>query len=221
MTSGAVIPLEGTVIDPGNPEAMAESLIPFMDDVLKDKYLALRACGFTIREAVHLIPSERNTTGHLSEAAVRRWRDDDSKFAEAERNIRTYRDVLAKEHLNIEFTRNYALILQKDFDILQKSMRPVTKTSSKVRMALISNGMTPEDADAAMEKAHVATNGDEPLTKQEHDYLLRARSHYTPQQLAILKQLVGKSDGNQPSWVDFVMEISRREERVRIEGRAG
>lgn len=165
-----------TEIAPSNEETISESIIPTMDSHAKTRYLAYRACGFSVREAAQLVP--------ISESAIRGWRYIDSKFAEVESNIKEYRDELSKEHINLEFTRNYALVLQKDFNVIQKSIHSPSS-----------------------------------LTNQENAYLLKARAHYSPQQLAILQQLLGKAP-EEMSFTDVVLRLSRTREEIEIEGKS-
>lgn len=52
------------------------------------------------------------------------------------------------------------------------------------------------------------------MTSQENQYLLKARAHYTPQQLAILEQLFAPlgaptEDGMPKTFTEFVMTLSR------------
>lgn len=51
------------------------------------------------------------------------------------------------------------------------------------------------------------------LTTSEHQYLLKARQHYTPQQLAILEQLFGgdgvATPGTPQSFSEFVLTLKR------------
>ena len=54
------------------------------------------------------------------------------------------------------------------------------------------------------------------LTKQEHEYLLRARNHYTPQQLQILQQLISTDGASKLTFEDVVKLIASGKE-VRLE----
>jgi len=72
----------------------------------------------------------------------------------------------------------------------------------------------------------IAKSIDQPLSlnSQEHQYLLKARSHYTPQQLEILQRLIGgvKGDGAF-SFTDFVMTLKRTktQEEIKLESTGG
>lgn len=164
-----------STINPNDPEAIAESMVPvqvgYADDQ-KSRYLALIACGFKMTEAVRMVGI------HLRTAY--RWRDDPT-FLQSENQARgALRKKLASEHLNVEFTRNYALALQRDWMVLGKSVK------------------------------------DGELTKQEHEYLLRARNHYTPQQLQILQQLISTDGASKLTFEDVVKLIASGKE-VRLE----
>jgi len=166
-----------TDIKPSDPEAIAESMIPAQDGYGhegKEKYLSLIACGFKTKEATEMVGINLRT--------VYRWRED-PKFLKTEDDARgELRRKMATEYVNIEFTRNYTLALEKDFKIFQLSL-----------------------------------GGSGELTKQQHEYLLRARSHYTPQQLQILHQLIRVgTDGGEMTFEDVVRSIAARGE-VRVE----
>lgn len=165
-------------VNPSDPQAIAESLIPVQEGWAQDnrtKYLSFIACGFSIREAVKLAGIHQRT--------VMRWREEEDFRTSENRARGELRAQLASEHINMEFTRNYALVLQKDLLVFQKAVH------------------------------HPDT-----MTKQEHEYLLRARNHYTPQQLQILQQLIkAKTDGDL-SFTDVVRIIATRtREEVTIE----
>ena len=162
-------------IDPNDAESIAQSLIPVMDSDAKTRYLGLRSCGFTIRESAKLVP--------ITEGAIRNWRHTDPIFKRAEDNIREFREEMSKEHINLEFTRNYLLVLEKDYNVLVKSVN------------------SPYD-----------------LTKQEHEYLLKLRSHYTPQQLDILQRLFRGESGEPFDLTKFILRFNRTHEEVTIEG---
>jgi len=168
-----------TVIDPGDEQAIAESAMPvFYEDSRKAKYLSYRACGFTIRESKELVG--------VTERTIRNWRHADPEFERWDREaIGELREKLGNRFLEIEFRRNYRLILQKDFDVLSRSVE-----------------------------------GEE-LTYQENQYLLRARSHYTPQQLETLENILsGRHDGGPEfNWTEFVLSLRGRGGEVHIAAR--
>ena len=62
------------------------------------------------------------------------------------------------------------------------------------------------------------------LTGQEQQYLLKARSHYTPQQLEVLQRLIGGVKGEaQFNFTDFVMTMkrTRTEDEIKLESAGG
>lgn len=171
-----VITTDLSVINPDDMEEIAESIIPQMDRQTKTEYLAFRACGFGVRDACQLAGIHQRT--------VQLWRTNDEKFADAEvKCIDSLRQTLANEHINIRFTRNYALILEKDFLVIKKSL------------------------------------DSEPMSKSEHEYLLKARGHYTPQQMEVLKRLLSGRD-NTDSFSELIIKLSRETSREEMTIRA-
>jgi len=58
------------------------------------------------------------------------------------------------------------------------------------------------------------------LTQQENQYLLKARSHYSPQYLQILQGMIGgKERKGEFDFTSFVLSLERTKERVTISGR--
>lgn len=56
------------------------------------------------------------------------------------------------------------------------------------------------------------------LTQQENQYLLKARSHYSPQYLQILQDMIGGKDGHKDfNFTEFILSVSK--EKVTIAGR--
>ena len=157
-----------TEVDPNDQQSIAESLLPDDYGGKRSRYLALRACGFKFREACRLTP--------VHNATVWSWRQI-PEFTKMEADsVDGLRDKLVKEHLTLEFTRNYAMVLMKDYKVLEKAV------------------------DGTM------------LSKQDHDYLLKARSHYTPQQLQILKELAMLGEGSKDiKWADIILRATRTE----------
>ncbi len=102
------------------------------------------------------------------------WRKDPI-FVETENRIPEYRKELSKEYVEIEFFRNFRLALEKDYRILTRALNP------------------PKDAQGF----------EIPMTKQDHDYLIKMRSQYSPQQLQVLEVIIsGNGSGfNFAQWV--------------------
>lgn len=120
------------------------------------------------------------------------WRKD-AQFADLERRLPEFRRQLALEYVNLEFLRNFRLITEKDFQILRRSLQTVEV-----------------DVDGHKEKVAM------PLTKQEHDYLLKMRPNYTPQQIQALQALVtGEAPSGEFNFTDVVKAI-RRAEQIKV-----
>ena len=164
-------------IDPNDASAIAESVVPYFDNLHKSEYLGFRACGFGVRDACQLVGVHQRT--------VNNWRKSDPEFILTENNaLNSMRQNLAANHLNIRFTRNYALILEKDFIVIQKS-----------------------------------TNDPDSLNKHEHEYLLKLRSSYSPQQLEVMRRLIGEDGGSGETFADWVIKLSRTKEELTIQRR--
>ena len=151
-------------------EAIAESIIPYArGNALMRKYLSLRACGFTLKEACQLAGIHHHTPSL--------WKMKDPAFEAAEVDAVTKcRQQLSTDHIQIEYTRNIVLALKHDCDVLTKA---------------------------------VATPAD--LSGADRVYLARIRGHYTPQQLAVLRQLLAGGDGREATFADIVKSLSERD----------
>lgn len=145
-------------------EGIAQSLIPFYTDGGKRaRYLSYLVAGFSTMEAVKLAKI------HLK--SVTRWRESDPQFVDIETKATgEFREQLSNQLIDIEFTRNFRLILAKDFQILFK------------------------DATGVL------------LTEKEQQYLMVIRKYYTPQQFAMIKQIVG-GDGKSTEAFDFTKTV--------------
>ena len=133
-------------------EDMAQALLPFyFEGTKKANYLGYIVAGFSFTMACRLAKLHTKT--------VKNWRDSDPNFVELENKAKTeLREQLSNSMLDIEFTRNFRLVLVKDFEILYKD----------------ATGQT--------------------LTEEERKYILLIRKFYTPQQFAIIKQLLSGGD---------------------------
>ena len=162
-------------------ESIASAVVPyFPDDHRKSKYLSFRTTGFPFREACKL--------ANISISTVRNWRATDEEFAKMDlTGISDLKSQLGMKYLDIEFTRNMRLALQKDLMVLMKS---ITK--------------------------------DDSLTQQKHQYLLKIRQFYTPQQLILIQELAksGSGDGHF-DFTKLVFEIRREREQISIRGAVG
>jgi hypothetical protein len=170
-------------------EKLVTSLIPYARDDARARYLGLRSSGFTIREALKLLG--------YSHPALSKWRLDPT-FAGIENRLPEFRKELSLEYANLEFIRNYRLVLEKDFRILKRSLNPEVITD-------VDTGKTVPL----------------PLDKQDQEYLLKMRTFYTPQQLQIIQTLV-QSDGDKSKefdFTDFVIQASKIEQHIRVESK--
>jgi hypothetical protein len=138
------------------------------------------ACGFDAEEALYMLG--------LTVEWLGLQRQDDS-FNTVELKVPEIRKELSKEYIELDFFRNFRLVLEKDYRILDRAIR------------------------------------DEVLTKQQHEYLLKLRTAYTPQQLQILEQVVrgtGSGEWNFARWVadnqDKIREVSRITDKITFNG---
>lgn len=170
-------------------ESVASSLIPWPFDDSKAKYLRFRACGFSIRQALQLAGNAKST--------LSLWRSD-PEFAEFEHKLGTdveFRQLLRAEMVDGMWSRNFILLCQKDAQVIERSLQTfdfVDGTTGK--------------------KSKIPV----PLTKQEHEYLLKARSHYTPQQLEAVQSLCKAKTEGGFNWTDLIMGINGIDGRVKM-----
>jgi hypothetical protein len=159
---------------PTKQESIAATLVPYRRDDPKALYLGCLACGFSIREALKHIKKAKST--------LSLWRKD-QKFVELENNVPSLRKTLGIEYANLEFLRNYRLVLEKDFRVITKSL----------------------------DKTQV-------LTKHEQDYLLKMRSHYTPQQLQIIEAIVmADTSGKGFNFTEAVISFFQEQRGMKVE----
>ena len=161
--------------------AIAGALIPWARDDEKARYLGYLACGFSVREALHMI--------QRSKPSLSAWRHDPT-FKSLEDRIPEIRKELAKEYIELEFFRNFRMALEKDYRVLKKSLEPAQQAVY----------------DAA---GNVTAVEDMPMSRQDHEYLMKLRSQYSPQQLQILEAIVSGTDSgfNFARWVAENQEI--------------
>ena len=157
-------------------EEMASSLLPILQgdvgDGKKASYLSKRVCNFSMRESCQL--------ANVTEKSVRRWREADPHFNYLDTTgINDIRKKFATELIDMQFTRNFHLVLEKDFKVLYKDAVDDPKN---------------------------------PLTQEETEYILKIRQHYTPQSLAMVKQLLGGGTVDQPfDFTRLTMTIKREQ----------
>ena len=162
-------------------EEIASSMLPMLVDdgfgatpeSKRADYLSKRVSNFSVREACQL--------ANVSEKSVRRWRESDPTFNHLDTDgITELRKKFATELLDMQFTRNFHLILQKDFKVLYKD---------------------------AIEPEH--------MTQGDTEYLNKIRQHYTPQSLAMIKQILGGGSVEKP--FDFTkLTLSIKREQIEI-----
>jgi hypothetical protein len=105
------------VTQESNTQQVVEGIIPYFSfDDKKTKYLSYRATGFTIREA-------RKLTGLKWDRTIRDWRKADPLFAywDGEGLLRLQEEV-GDRFLLSEFSRNFRLVLEKDYRVIHRSM---------------------------------------------------------------------------------------------------
>ena len=98
----------------GTAESIAKSVLPYQRDDNRAKYLGYRCCGFTSRESLELISIAHSTLNF--------WRKN-PEFVELESHLTEMRATLGIEYAQLEFLRNYRLILHKDYDVIVKSLK--------------------------------------------------------------------------------------------------
>jgi len=150
----------------------ASTLIPYRKDDIRSKYLSYLACGFSDEEALFVLRLNYS------------WLDlmrQDSAFSNIEVRIPEIRKELGREYAELDFLRNFRMVLEKDHRVLRKSLE----------MELDEDG---EPID---------------LSPYEHQYLLKLRGAYTPQQLQLLEAIVSGDNGglNFAEWVSNNQEV--------------
>lgn len=157
------------------------ALLPWPHDDEKSRYFGYLVRGFSVYEALNLI--------NRTKPCLSVWRRDKT-FTDIEARIPELRRELAHEFAELEFLRNMTLVLEKDRQVLRRSLGMEKDGSGEPVM----------------------------MTASDHSYLLRIRQQYSPQQLQILEQLTrsesgGKGGFNFAEWVathqSEVTEFSR------------
>lgn len=180
--SGEVVEVKsGAEFPTPRPVAVASALIPYSRDDDRARLLGYICCGLTTVEALKMIGRDKVWLDSIRIA--------DPKFLELEGRVPEFRKELAKEYVEIDFFRNFRLLLEKDYRIVKASLNP-----EKITVTL-ANG---SDAEV-----------DAPMTRQDFEYLLKMRSQYTPQQMQILESVVhSNGDGfNFARWVSENQEV--------------
>lgn len=101
--------------------SIAASIIPYPFDDNRGRFLGYRACGVSVREALHFLK--------IGKSALSNWRTD-PEFDGLERRLPEFRQSLAKQFIELEFYRNFRFVLEKDYQVLKDSINK-DKTLSK------------------------------------------------------------------------------------------
>jgi hypothetical protein len=94
-------------------ETIARSIIPYDRQDNRGRYLGYRSSGFSISEALSFLK--------VTHSALSFWRTNQD-FVDLERRIPEFRRTLAAEYAQMEFMRNFRLVMQKDYDVLWKAV---------------------------------------------------------------------------------------------------
>jgi len=167
--------------------AVATSLIPWRKDDYRARYLGYLACGFMPEEALYMLGLSMSWLEEVRQEA---------EFSTFELQVPEIRKELSKEYIELDFFRNFRMVLEKDYKVLRISLGLEEGKDGKVVS----------------------------LSPYDQQYLLKMRSNYTPQQLQILEQVVSGTGGdfNFAEWTrrnqDIItsVEISRTE-TVKVE----
>lgn len=155
----------------------AATLIPYRRDDVRSKYLSYLCCGFSDEEALFVLGLNRKWVEYARQ---------DGKFCELEERVPELRKELSKEYTEMDFYRNFRMVLEKDHRVLRTSLG----------MELVEDEETGEMVPVE-------------LTPFDQQYLLKLRSAYTPQQLQLLESVTKGNDGgfNFAEWVKGNPEI--------------
>jgi len=166
----------------GEPKEVsaAASLIPYRRSDERAKYLSWLCCGFSDEEALYVLGL---TMSWLEDARL------DSKFTDLEERLPEFRKELSREYVELDFQRNFRMLLEKDKRVIRTSLGMEQVWDEETGQ------MVPAE-----------------LSSFDQQYLLRLRSAYTPQQLQLLEVIAGGSDGgfNFAEWVSKNQEIVQK-----------
>lgn len=100
--------------DVDSAENVVLGMIPYMTgDSRKAQYLAFRAVGFAVREALELVDVTSRT--------LRNWRRSDGEFARLDSDgLAELREKVAVEATAVRFLRNFTLIQLRDYHVFHK-----------------------------------------------------------------------------------------------------
>lgn len=90
----------------------------------KADYLSYRACGFPVRQALHLSDTNHST--------LTRWRKNDPEFARVEtEELPQLQSDVSKDILRLEFLRNMRMSMRVDAKILYKAVQTVDALTTR------------------------------------------------------------------------------------------
>lgn len=154
----------------------AASLIPYRRDDDRCRYIGYLACGFSDEESLFVLGLTRDWLKSARQ---------DSKFTDLEERVPELRKELSREYTEMDFYRNFRMVLEKDHRILRKSLEMELEVDEETG-ELVPAEMTPYD----------------------QQYLLRLRGAYTPQQLQLLGAVAGgEGSFNFADWVSKNADI--------------
>lgn len=128
------------------------ALVPIAD-INKSRYLAYRAIGFTVMQTARLLG--------LHKVTIARWRKSDQQFAELETTrLDELRDILTTKAINVDYARNFLLIMEKDRRVIEKSIKlPEELTKGEQEYLLKARGhYTPQQFKALQQETGPLAN---------------------------------------------------------------
>lgn len=171
-----------SIVDPSETASISEAMLPLYNDGNPANYLRYRICCFSVKESLQLAGIARIT--------LDRWRKDPAFLQLDTVDMPRLQTELSGKYLSMEFTRNFTLILRKDFEILMKDAQ---------------HRLDPKNLEYI-------------LNPDEREYLSKIRALYTPQQLAQIKELSGESKGNEFNFSEFTMRFERVRGEIQLRG---
>jgi len=101
--------------DPRKPEqiSIVSTIVPYDKDDARSLYFGYRSSGYSVREALRTIDRGKSW---LSTCRL------DPEFVKLEVRIPEFRRELSKEYVELEFFRNFRMVMEKDYQVLRKSL---------------------------------------------------------------------------------------------------
>lgn len=104
-------------VQPHNSQEMIESWLPQFDDDRKAAFLSYRATGFSLSESYKL--------AGISLVILEKWQQTDPMFvSEYSKLLEGTPRLRALRYIELEFIRNFRLMLVKDAQIITKALDP-------------------------------------------------------------------------------------------------